>query len=129
MDIEGLPIVCGPVCINNGHLERAVLVDRRVNEARLDRPVDGWTGYCSAGDRLDQDTSRHWDGFDDLPRVRFAVKSGVKLRGREGAMMGWGAGAADTGAGSSAMASSEREGGQESTPFSYFRAQLLSRRI
>ena len=36
------------------------------------------------------------------------MKSGVKLRGREGAMMGWGAGAADTAAGSSAMASSER---------------------
>ena len=83
MDIEGLHIVCGPVCINNGHLERAVLVDRRVNEARLDRPVDGWTGYRSAGDRLvDQDISRHWDGFDDLPRVRIVVKLGVKLRGQ-----------------------------------------------
>lgn len=101
-----------------------------MSEARLDRPVDGWTEQCSAGDRLvDQDTSRYWDGFDDLPRVRFAVKTGVKLRGREGAMMGWGAGAADTVAGSSSMASSEREGGQESTSFSYFRARLLSRRI
>jgi len=66
-------------------LERVVLVDRRVNEARLDGAVDGWTGYCSAGDRL-----------VDLPRVRFAVKTGVKLRGGEGAMIGWGAGAADT---------------------------------
>jgi len=74
--MEGLPIVRGPICIDNGHLECAILIDRRVNEARFDRPVDGWTGYCSAGDWLvDQDTSRHWDGFDDLPRVGFAMKT------------------------------------------------------
>lgn len=64
MDVKRLAIISGPIKISSRHLQRAVVVDRRVREAACYGCVDGGPRDGSTKNRLvDEDAAGDGDGI------------------------------------------------------------------
>lgn len=83
MDIKVHPIITRPIQIDDWNL-KCTVVEGRMCKAAFDSSIDGWPNHLSTRDGLvDQDAAGIGMYFDGEPRLRVAVNSLAKLKGRQ----------------------------------------------